>query len=643
MDRSTRAQRRSTGYKVPSQESTSRALRAAQRVVNKEKLLSKRNTKGENDETTTSISKTNAAGDQQKNKKCRQVRKRPLGRDDLQSIGKRMRRSTKAAQGIRNVSTVSLVKPNDNNDTNTTIDNVIRGNERVTKSNCNGHVNEPCPRSPSPLTDKPNGDDHLMSNKEPLNNNDTVSTSDSEHVPSVIPDLTHTTLRHSDQIKDTTKNSSSTNSKSPDEEIITKLVGQLDDINVNEVLEAIADNDSVGSIGSLLNINYEKDTNTKTTSSRRSSSNSHSIDSVLNIEKDYTSIPKNNTIRKIEKIEDIITGFNLPKSTKSNLPSLKDSKEENLKIRKPRKYSTLLSILIRCIKQLVEITCPGPNENDIMKSLASTKIMSGTNCKTGAYYNNGNTTLVGRNKKTSSTSDSDLLKSLVESAFDIMKVSPRASIQRRVVRAILVQGIQKTSILKDLAALCKHTRIDSGTSYKQAKKDYNVMINGAVLCKTDYARKSVNDDVIEDAVSFLLDRDNITTVSWGNIDCVLSEDETVVLPQITRRATRKVLWERYCEAHVEKSDQYLKRTSMYEIMKAITRSGQKILSSVDYVQSLLVSDTVENIQNMIDDLIEDAIMKETMENYLESSSVFLKYTFNHHAMMDNDESASHGL
>ncbi len=87
----------------------------------------------------------------------------------------------------------------------------------------------------------------------------------------------------------------------------------------------------------------------------------------------------------------------------------------------------------------------------------------------------------------------------------------------------------------------------------------------------------MKDDVVEEAVSFLLNRDNITTVSWGNVDCVLSKDETVVLPQITRQATRKVLWERYCESNSDGDCQYLKRTSLYEIMKVVTRSGRKLI------------------------------------------------------------------
>ena len=85
------------------------------------------------------------------------------------------------------------------------------------------------------------------------------------------------------------------------------------------------------------------------------------------------------------------------------------------------------------------------------------------------------------------------------------------------------------------------------------------MISGDILSKTDFTRKSVKDDVVKEAVSFLLNRDNITTISWSNVDCVLSKDETVVSPQITRRATRKVLLERYCESKSDGDCQYLNK------------------------------------------------------------------------------------
>ena len=67
MDCSTRALRQSAGYVVPPEESFGLAFYAAQCLVNREKLLSKKKSRGKNDGATTSISKTNAASDQQRN------------------------------------------------------------------------------------------------------------------------------------------------------------------------------------------------------------------------------------------------------------------------------------------------------------------------------------------------------------------------------------------------------------------------------------------------------------------------------------------------------------------------------------------------------------------------------------------------
>ena len=154
MDRSTRALRRSTGYTVSSKESSSRALRVAQRRANKEKVVSKRTSTGENDDISISIQKRQATGDQQQSSKCQQVRKKHLGKQDLESIGKGMRKgSNKAAQGTHNVATSSVPNSNDNNDTNNTdnTNNIDKGNEQMARRTGNEHGNEPCPRSPSPL------------------------------------------------------------------------------------------------------------------------------------------------------------------------------------------------------------------------------------------------------------------------------------------------------------------------------------------------------------------------------------------------------------------------------------------------------------------------------------------------------------
>ena len=340
---------------------------------------------------------------------------------------------------------------------------------------------------------------------------------------------------------------------------------------------------------------------------------------------------------KIEKIDDIVTAFNLPKSTKSNLPSQREIKVANLKINSPKRYATLISTLVKCIKVLTDVTCPGPNKNDVLESLAMTKPFSSLNSHMKEN------TLVKRNRKTSSITDTQLLHSVVQTAFNIMEMSPKGSVQRRVVRALLVKSIPQTSILRDLSFLCKHPRIDAGTRYVQAKHDYESMEQGSSLTKTEFARKSIKDSVIEDAVDFLLHKDHISTVSWGSIDCVLSKEETVVLPKISRRVSCKVLWDRFRQYHLENNEEYVKQTTFYAIMNTITRSDLKSISSVDYVESLLVTDTIENIQNMIDDMISDTTECEILSDYLTSLSTFLKYGYKRHAIKVNDDCTTHGL
>ena len=110
------------------------------------------------------------------------------------------------------------------------------------KTNPKQNVREACLRSPSPLINQLNNEDHLMS-KEPLNNNDKVS--NSTRIPSIVSNMIHASMTHNDKINDTA-NTCSTNNNSPNEEICTRLVGQLDDTDANK---AIDDSVLVRSIG----------------------------------------------------------------------------------------------------------------------------------------------------------------------------------------------------------------------------------------------------------------------------------------------------------------------------------------------------------------------------------------------------------
>ena len=79
---------------------------------------------------------------------------------------------------------------------------------------------------------------------------------------------------------------------------------------------------------------------------------------------------------------------------------------------------------MKCIKQIIQILCLGPNQKDLIELLAGTKTFRNNKSETTM------STIVPRNRKTSSITDSDILRSLVRTSFDLMKLSPKGLIQR---------------------------------------------------------------------------------------------------------------------------------------------------------------------------------------------------------------------
>ena len=665
MNRSRRAARRSTGYVVGANDASDRSLRIALRNKHKRAAEALKDDDNNTEQTIT------------KKKRCHRV----VTKQSLASIGKRARHQ-------KDTSTPTLNEVGDNDTTTSTNDRLSRVQNDVIETN-DTTTNTTTDRSTvvigtSNILKKHQKDTSTPTLNEVDDNATTSSTKD--RLSTVQNDVirtnditTNTTTDNSTVAIGTSNILERTDSISPSNEFLDFLdEGTVTDCSNDEDSDYIDGNESDrgSSIGTLksrkskeIAIERIKDSllppmppllddiepsqepvetqlnNTSQAGTPESISfNNHndelSIESFQNNSCTYsqTSNTSSEYIKsKIENLDDIVTVFNLPKSTKSNLPSQRELQKENLKINNPRRYAFLITTLLKCIKVLTDTMCPGPNQNDVLESLANTKPFSSLNCKTKEK------TLVKRNRKTSSITDMQLLHSLVQTGFNIMEMSPKGSVQRRVVRALLVKSIPQTSILRDLSYLCNHPRIDAGTRYVQAKKDYETMEQGIGLTKTEFARKSIKDSIIEDAVDFLLHKDHISTVSWGSIDCVLSKEETIVLPKISRQTSCKVLWDKYQHIHLENEDEYVKKTTFYAIMNTITRCDLKSISSVDYVESLLVTDTIENIQNMIDDMISDTTEREVLSDYLTSLSTFLKYGYKRHAIKENDDCTTHGL
>ena len=69
---------------------------------------------------------------------------------------------------------------------------------------------------------------------------------------------------------------------------------------------------------------------------------------------------------------------------------------------------------------------------------------------------------------------------------------------------------------------------------------------------------------------------------------------------------------------------------------------KKLISSVDYDQSLLVHEPIELLNDIVDKLLPNH-KRERLSQYLTSLSTYLKYTFDKHVVMGNDTCSTLGI
>ena len=55
----------------------------------------------------------------------------------------------------------------------------------------------------------------------------------------------------------------------------------------------------------------------------------------------------------------------------------------------------------------------------------------------------------------------------------------------------------------------------------------------------------MTEQMIKDAVSFILHKDHVVTISWGDKNFQLGADESITLPRLCRKVPPKHIWESY--------------------------------------------------------------------------------------------------
>ena len=170
------------------------------------------------------------------------------------------------------------------------------------------------------------------------------------------------------------------------------------------------------------------------------------------------------------------------------------------------------------------------------------------------------------------------------------------------------------------------------------------------LCIPPISRCRFDENVLHDAVMFILSIDNVSTISWGTKEIKLSNEETITLPSLTRRKSPKHIYEGYLawcnereiNSSIDDPCQCISCGKFYEILGQITAGGEKMLAAVDYVTGSLVNDQVTLLQRIIDDLL-DADLIPVMTNYIAIMRIFLKQHYDSHSLQEYDEVGTHGI
>ena len=118
----------------------------------------------------------------------------------------------------------------------------------------------------------------------------------------------------------------------------------------------------------------------------------------------------------------------------------------------------------------------------------------------------------------------------------------------------------------------------------------------------------VKENMIKDAVCYILHKDHVMTISWGERTHHLSRQETITLPRLCRKLSPKELWNGYAkrifETFGKKSDKnQIGRSSFYYLVTHLTCSNKVIVRAVEYVQALLVAEPITVLQDIIDSLV----------------------------------------
>mmetsp|Transcript_14452 Transcript_14452/g.16525 ORF Transcript_14452/g.16525 Transcript_14452/m.16525 type:complete len:304 (+) Transcript_14452:370-1281(+) len=211
----------------------------------------------------------------------------------------------------------------------------------------------------------------------------------------------------------------------------------------------------------------------------------------------------------IRSLQRLVEAFGFSESTVRNLPSeYSRENDEEIKKNKPKLYSTMTQALLKVLNTSANILYPA----------APAELLDDIGAKLVPERRNKTHEKIGK-------SFSNIIALLYEKL-------PKASIEKRVVRAVLVKCLTN----KEIEELKRRGRLTLwGKAKQMGYNDFKTLNLGNLLQNANIKRQFIDEDVVEAMVRHILSEDNIGILSWGGKNVWLDHAESVELPNFIRR------------------------------------------------------------------------------------------------------------
>ena len=188
----------------------------------------------------------------------------------------------------------------------------------------------------------------------------------------------------------------------------------------------------------------------------------------------------------LQNINDLWEAFGWSEGTKKKLPNEKSRiSDESLKEAGGSGWSTMVQSVLTAATRTAEILYPA-NSHSLLLEVAS------------------------RLTQGSTAFDAKDHEEVIRNTIMIMKKSKKRSVQGRVAQAILVNGLPASRI--DALKMDGNITL-GGSSIDQARRDFKQMEAGQSLCIPAISQCRFDEKTLEEAVMFILSKDNVVPIS----------------------------------------------------------------------------------------------------------------------------------